>query len=474
MLNTACKQISYFELSHEIDELTSDNSVILFDLFDNYVDLKSLIPLSFYRAYYPYAGRNRDFPLEGMIKALIVSDLLGLPSTALLISFIKFSAEFRKFLGFSRVPHKSQFSRFKSQFYDEIKKMFHHTVDFTDSLAYDCDEFKSQILITDTTGFELFVKENNPKFFENILKTSKILAKTYPDNKNFDPIKHAQSKMPKCSVANPDAKLAFLNGHFGYFRKAILSTNGFGLIRDINFIDSDNTLETDLTPQQTKDLYDSVSLIPALETYFQLHPNHDYDFFLGDAGFDSDDNYAYLYKKEITPIIPINQRNHSELPQPGYDEDGVPTCPHDPNLPMKYTGIVKGKNRSDRIQYICPKRTSKMTNGKSKVILECDNPCTKSPFGRIKNLTIHHNYRYNSAMPRSSHEWIELYKIRTVCERTIAQLKSMIQIKTTNVRSTISLQANVLLAGITQLIAFVLLYHSKIKHGKLAIKSLLR
>jgi hypothetical protein len=87
--------------------------------------------------------------------------------------------------------------------------------------------------------------------------------------------------MPKHSIANSDAKLSFLNGHFGHFRKAILSTSGFGLIRDINFIDSESNLETDLTPpQQVKDLYDAVSLIPALQTYFHRHPNHDYDFFL--------------------------------------------------------------------------------------------------------------------------------------------------------------------------------------------------
>lgn len=468
MLNLAYKQLSYFDLVQEIDELTSKDDVALFNTFDEHIDLKNLIPLSFYRSYHAHAGRNRDFPLEGMIKALIISNFLGLPSTALLISFIKLSSEFRKFLGFTRVPHKSQFSRFKSQFYDEIKAMFHHAVDFTDRLAFECDAEKAQILITDTTGFELFVKENNPKFFQSILKTSKLLAKTHSANKDFDPVKHAQGKMPKYSIANSDAKLSFLNGHFGYFRKAILSTNGFGLIRDINFIDSDNNLENDLTPQHAKDLYDAVSLIPALETYFHRHPYHEYDFFLGDAGFDSDDNYAYLYKHEITPIIPINPRNVSDLPQSGLNADGVPTCPLDPNLPMKYTGIIKGKNRADRIQFVCPKRSLQMTNGKTKILLDCEHPCTKSPFGRIKNLTVHHNFRYNASMPRSSLEWINLYKIRTVCERTIAQLKSMIQLKTSAIRNTITLQSNVFLAGIAQLVAFVMLNHSS-----LAIKSLL-
>ena len=78
--------------------------------------------------------------------------------------------------------------------------------------------------------------------------------------------------MPKFTSSNNDAKLTYLNGHFGYYLKVILSTNGFGLVRDINFYNTDNSLETDLTPQETKDSYDAKSLIPSLETMFELHP----------------------------------------------------------------------------------------------------------------------------------------------------------------------------------------------------------
>ena len=142
------------------------------------------------------------------------------------------------------------------------------------------------------------------------------------------------------------------------------------------------------------------------------------------------------------------------------------------DLPMTYVGVIKGKNRADRIQFICPKRSVMMSDGLKSVFLDCNNPCTNSPYGRIKNITVHHNYRFNAAMPRSSDEWINLYKIRTVCERTIAQLKSFMQINISKINKTITLKSNILLAGITQLIAFIILHKSKLSTGKLAIKAM--
>ena len=351
--------------------------------------------------------------------------------------------------------------------------MFHHIVNFTESYAQLTDEFLASLLVTDTTGFELYVKENNPKFFQSILKSAKTYAKAHPENKEFDPEKFAQSKMPKSSSVNIDAKFAFLNGHFGYYRKATISTNGFGLIRDINFFDNDNELVDDLTPNEIKDLYDAKSLIPTLETYFTLHPHFQYNYFLGDSAFDADDNYAYLHQKNIMPIIPINPRNTPTLPETGFNHDGVPTCPYDPKLPMIYAGMIRSDTRADRVKYICPKRTRKVINGKAHILLDCDHPCTNSKYGRIKNLTVNHNFRYNAAIPRSSEEWIQLYKHRTISERTINQLKSFISIDTSKIRKTQTLESNILLAGISQLIAFLILFHSKYATGPLAIRSLI-
>jgi len=473
MLNLAHNQVSIFDLYTDIDELTDTSNFNLFKLFDSYINIFDMIPQSFYKAYYSNSGTNRDFPLEGMIKALIFYDLLGLPTINTLIFIINISSDFRRFLKFPRAPHKSQFSRFKSSYYSEIYKMFHHLVDLTDEIATATDEFLASILISDTTGFEFYVKENNPKFYQSMLKTAKTYAKTHSENITFDIEKYAQSKMPKFSFSNHDAKLTYLNGHFGYYLKVILSTNGFGLVRDINFYNTDNSLETDLTPQETKDSFDAKSLIPSLETLFAFHPYLYFKYFLGDSGFDAAENYAYLYERGITPIISLNPRNKSSLPSTLFTDEGIPLCPNNGNLPMVYTGIIKSESRADRIQYICPKRSTQMIDGKKYIIQECDNPCTPSLYGRTKNLTVHHNYRYNSAMPRSSDEWINLYKLRTVCERTIAQLKAFIQINISRIHKTLTLKSNILLAGITQLISFLLLFRSKNTLGPLAIKTLI-
>ena len=229
-----------------------------------------------------------------------------------------------------------------------------------------------------------------------------------------------------------------------------------------------------MRPSDIKDQYDAISLIPALETFFQLHPDFKYKYFLGDSGFDADDNYAYLYeKRKIIPIINLNPKNLLRLPDTPLNELGIPTCPYNPELPMVFDGYTREKGRADRIKYICPKVKKTVIDHKTAYVLSCDNPCTTSKCGRIKNLTIHHNYRFNTSIPRDDLKWQKLYRLRTVCERSIAQLKSFVQINSSKVRNSISLKSDIILAGISQLIAFVLLYKTKNHATPLAIKSLI-
>jgi transposase len=77
-------------------------------------------------------------------------------------------------------------------------------------------------------------------------------------------------------------------------------------------------------------------------------------------------------------------------------------------------------------------------------------------------------------MPRDSLKWISLFKIRTRVERTIAQLKNFIQINSLKVRNTKSLKSEIILACITQMITFIVLYKVNDNHSNpLAIKSLI-
>jgi len=471
----SAKQLNLCDVSSDFDKFYNQNQNNLLSLLEKFIDVREFIPFSFYQNYYSKFGRNRDFSLESMLNVFILKNILSIPSIDLLICFLNISSEMRSFCGFLRVPHKSQFSRFKTNFLDDLRDLFHNLVDFTEDIAKEVNPLLSSILISDTTGFEPYVTENNSKFYQSQLHKAKAYAKKLKkDNPNstFNIEKYAQSQMPKYASSNNDAKLCYLNGHFGYFQKSIISTNGFGLIRDVNFYNSDNNLSMDLTPQATKDLYDSKSLIPTLETFFSLHPNLKYKYFIGDAGFDADDNYAYLHEKKIMPIISINSRKSSTLPEPTLNEFGVPLCPFDKSLPMVYDGICRGKGRADRIKYICPKVKKTKIKNKTTYILNCDNPCTKSKCGRIKQLTIHHNYRYNSSFPRNSLKWKSLFKIRTIVERSIFQIKNFIQINSLKIRNTVSLKSDIFLACISQLIAFILMFRAgQDSSSPLSIKS---
>ena len=472
----SAKQLNFCDISNDFDKYYNQNQNDLLSLLNKFINISDFIPFSFYQDYYSKSGSKRDFSLESMLNAFIIKNILSIPSIDLLITVLSISSELRQFCGFLKVPHKSQFSRFKSDFLDNFNDLFNNLVDSTEDISKAINPFLSSILITDTTGIEAYVTENNLKFYQSQLKKSKAyskyLAKTNP-NSGFDVEKYAQAQMPKFASSNPDAKLAYLNGHFGYFVKCIISTNALGLVRNVNFYDSDNNLDQDLRPQDIKDSFDAKSLIPSLETFFQLHPKVTYKYFLGDSGFDADDNYAYLHKKNIMPIINLNPRNSQGLPQPGFNDIGIPLCPYDPSLPMAFDGITREEGRADRIKYLCPKSKKIIINGKTQYVLSCENPCTSSKCGRIKQLTIHHDYRFNTSIPRDSLKWQKLYKLRTICERSISQIKNFIQIKTSKVRNTVSLKSDVLLACISQLIAFILIFKTGNSDNPLAIKSII-
>ncbi|WP_434630850.1 hypothetical protein PQ689_09940 [Thermoanaerobacterium thermosaccharolyticum] len=77
-------------------------------------------------------------------------------------------------------------------------------------------------------------------------------------------------------------------------------------------------------------------------------------------------------KHGIFPFIVLDPRAAKEgFGIPGINDDGIPTGPKNPELPMKYDGSCKGKNRSFRNKFICPK-TKKLSRGK--YICSCEDP----------------------------------------------------------------------------------------------------
>lgn len=471
-MKTNFKQISLCDIYDDVKSFFEDDKPKFIKLFDSFINFSELIPSSFYDHYYSSLGRHRDFSLESMLCALIIQKILSIPTTQLLVHILNLSKELRELCGFSRVPSTSQFSRFKSLFFHDLESFFHNLVNITEPISRAISPTLSNALVVDTTGFEPYVKENNPKFFDSLYRNAKKLSKSIPD---FNPHSYACSKMPKSASSNPDAKFSYINGHYCYSIKAAVVTNGLGIVQHISFYD-DDSLDAHNAPSaaESKDLYDSKTLIPVLDSFFNLHPHFSYRYFLGDAGFDSFDNYKYLFvERGIIPIIPLNLRNSKNLPQPDIGSNGIPTCPYDPSLPMTYDGITREKGRAPRIKWLCPKARKTKVNGKTVYILECDHPCTSSKCGRIFHTFLDTDYRTNTIIPRNSKKWFKLYKKRTVIEKTIANLKESMSVNNFKLRNTETIKADILLACITQHIGLIITAKLGAVDHPLSLKQLL-
>ena len=462
-------QLSFTDIYSNIDEYFQQDKPKLIKLFEQHIDLQNLIPQSFYNHYHADTGHPRIYKLSSMISALILKSMLSIADTSLFINILNLSSELRDICGFTTVPNASQFSRFKIKFEKDLKNFFDYLVEITDPICDEINSYLNDILIVDTTGIEAYVNENNPKKFDTLLRQCKALSKNNP---TFNAHSFACSKMPKVSYANPDIKLSYMNGHYCYALKTSIVTNGLGIIRDIDFLNDKSTDITEAaTASEAKDTYDSKSLIPTLNKFFSKH-DFKYKYFLGDAGFDAVDNYKYLYKdKNIIPIIPLRRAPSS--PMPGFNENGVPTCPNDNKLLMKFDGITREKGRSDRIKWICPKSKKTRINGKTQYILTCDNPCTTSKCGKIYQVPIDNNIRMHTVIPRNSSKWNNLYKTRTIIERTNFMMKYPLALQYTKLNNTESLKSEVILSAITQLIVVLIANNMNNTQNILSIKKVI-
>lgn len=465
-------QIHLCDIYEEVVDCFEEDKPRFIKLFEEHIDMKILIPQSFYDAYYSSTGRPREYSLSSMLTALIVQKILGISEIELLINILNLSSELRSLCELKTIPHESQFSRFKSNFFKHIHLFFNHLVDLTEPICQKINSELSKIIIADTTGIDAYVRENNPKFFQSLLNTANAAKKK--DSKII-PHKLACSKMPKQTYANSEIKLSYINGHYCYALKSTTLVNGLGILRHIDFNDTQSMdFESHDTGEQAKDEYDSKTLIPIMRRFLSMHQDFKYNYFLGDAAYDCDDNYTYLIKDcSIVPIIPINPRNSSNLPQPsGFTDDGAPLCPKDSSLPMKFDGITREKGRSMRIKWLCPKSKKVKCNGKTQYILSCENPCTSSPCGRVYHPTINKDFRLNCPIPRDSEEWSKLYKIRTITERTNNIIKNPLGLSTLKINKTNTLKSELLLAGITQLITVIISYKMNKQDKILSIRSI--
>lgn len=461
-------QISLFDTYTDVLNTAEENKSEFIRLLEEHINLAELIPARFYHAFYSWTGRKRIHALESYLKALLLQRILGIPSVALLRTFLALSKELRDYCGFDKLPDAPQFSRFKSEFVDYIGTFFERLVDLTDPICQELDSKKSQYMIYDTTGIEAYAKENNDKFFNILLKQAKSIAKGNP---NCDPYKLVYAMFPDVAEKATDAKHQYINGHYCYAYKAGIITDGLGIVRHISFFDEAfrekhpeaNIPKTD-NPDQDKEIGDSTALKPVLSDFFHAHHNLKFSTFLADSACDSYDNYAML-KNEFhfeRACIPLNKRN-SKSSYDNFNEFGNPICPLTGEQ-FTFLGKSGGSNRSLRYKWVCPK--SVQVGSTRKCV--CETPCTDSDYGKCVYTYPEKSFRECPGIPRNTEHWDNLYKHRVLIERTINIFKDSFGLDSLKTRNPKAIKADLLLAGCAQLIGVIL---AKALHQKKLYKS---
>ena len=438
------KQLSLADFFSDCHEKFENDKPAFLSLLETHIDIDELIPISFRNHFYASTGRTRKYPLQAFLWALIIQRIFSIPTDQLLLTFLAYPKSLREFCGFIKVPDASKITRFKQDFLDDLQLVFDNLVDVTEPICQAIDSAKADMTIFDSSGIEAFVTENNPKYANRIIKQF------------------------------------YINGHFCYVFKFSIVTNGLGIIRHISFYNKnfmashpDIVVEKKSdSPDEDKCVHDSKLLIPTRKDFFSKHPLINPKTFLGDAAFDT----AQLYKSLLTgdtfgndkhfskAYIPLNARSGLENLDYSINEDGIPCCPHDPSLQMKYEGTSKLRSGVTRYKFVCPKMKWIYDKSTQKAHRHCfcDNPCTSSKCGRMVYIYPEKNLRAYPGTIRGTEEWDDTYKIRTVVERDINHIKDNLCLAGRRTQNEKTLHADLILAGITQLITVVLA--DKINH----------
>ena len=474
------KQLSLNDIFADCQDKFDNDKPAFLSLLETHIDIDEIISVSFRNHFYASTGRTRKYSLHALLWALIIQRIFSIPTDQLLLTFLHYSKPLREFCGFDKVPDASKITRFKQDFLEDLQTVFDHLVDLTEPICQAIDSAKADMTIFDFSGIEAFVAENNPKYANRIIKQLKAYAKAMHFDESYDPYKAAYGSMPSHAAANPEIKQLYINGHFCYVFKFGIVTNGLGIIRHISFYNKEfMTSHPEIvvekksdSPKEDKCAHDTKLLIPTLKDFFKKHPLIRPKIFLGDAAFDS----SLLYKELLSgdtfgenrhfskAYIPLNHRSQLQYENYTVNENGIPCCPKDSSLPMKPEGTATRKNGLVRYKFSCPKVkwTKDPVTGKQKRRCQCEEPCTDSPSGRMIYIYPEKDLRSYPGTVRGTEEWNNTYKIRTAVERDINHIKEYLCLAGRRTQNEKTLHADLILAGITQLITVILA--DKIQH----------
>ena len=457
------KQLSLADIFTDCHEKLENDKYRFLTLLENAINLDKIVPASFIHHFRARTGRPRKYQLYAMLWALILQRIFSIPTDSLLIIFLKYSKELRDFCGFDKVPDASKFTRFKQDFLQDLQLMFDNFVDLTEPICQQISSELADMTIFDTSGIEAFVTENNSKFRNKMANQSKSISKIDP---TFDASGGAYALFPKAAISNPAVKFQYINGYFCYAYKFGIITNGLGIVRHISLYNKEflrNHPEVIVgkksnSPTEDKSLGDAKALIPTLADFFKTHPLFNPKTFLGDAAFDSIENYRALFhdfkfEKALIPLKTKLALPDSDCP---LNEHGIPCCPRDNSLTMRReSSKTHLRCGLPTMKFVCPKMKYVTVKGKSKRRTFCENPCTNSVCGRMFYIYPEKNLRAYPGVLRGSDEWETAYKLRVVVEKSINHFKYSFCIGNRKTQNEKTIHADLLLAGITQLLSVV-------------------
>ncbi len=469
------QQLSFDKQISQIETLLTKSPTKFLRLLKNHLDLPSFIPKSFYNAYYSSGTNSRDISLESILSILLLIHFFNFASVPNFLFALCFSPELCDFCHIKNesVPTESVISKFKTRFDFHLKELFDNIVLHVIDIFNQYDESLSdnaphkglnQTLIYDTTALKPKVKENNPKFVASEIKKQSnyksYLNKNGQDTSKFNPYSAAYKNLPKSALANSSIRLDYANGHFGYFYKFGMLTNGFGIPLHIHFLDESfyKELPNDFNSmEEQKFVFDNASLKPVFSSFSQKVNRNTFSTFVADSEFDSYANYSFLNQVGFSKVvIPLNSRNSpsNERLLIKANKDKIPCCPKDPSLIFKSDGSCNGKNRSFRLKYVCPK--SKRL-GKAWTC-ECEDKCRPTNSTVTTYVYPNGDLRTFSGVIRGSDEWNTIYKNRAIIERKFSSLKSNPLLAQPKTHNCSSMRSDVFLNATTKLLTVILAF----------------
>ena len=128
------KQLSLADFFSDCQNKFNNDKYEFLSILEETINLDEIVPVSFISHFHAATGRPRKHLLYPMLRALLLQLIFSIPTTSLLIIFLKYSQELRDFCGFDVVPDASKFTRFKQDFLLDLQSMFDHMVELTETI----------------------------------------------------------------------------------------------------------------------------------------------------------------------------------------------------------------------------------------------------------------------------------------------------------------------------------------------------